>query len=275
MRLTRIEGTVLDFRQFDLLAAGDTAVHRLDPRAKVLVVLVYIVTVVSFGRYEVSAMLPFFFFPLAMLLQAELPMAFMLKKTILVVPFVVMIGISNPYFDRQIQLCLGSIAISGGWLSLASMLVRAVLTVSAAFLLVAITGFTAMCEALRRLGMPEPLVTQLLVMYRYLFVLIDEGTRISSARDLRSCGDKGKGIRSFSALVASLLIRSWERSERITMAMRARGFTGRFRCGQHYHFGVTEYRFVAGWVMLFILLRVINFPLAAGKLISGFILAGG
>ena len=62
------------------MATGDTAIHRLDPRAKVLATLVFVVTVVSFGKYEVTALVPFLLFPVAMVALGNLPVSYIIKK---------------------------------------------------------------------------------------------------------------------------------------------------------------------------------------------------
>ena len=88
-------------------------------------------------------------------------------------------------------------SVAGGWISFLSILLRFVLTVSAAIVLVAVTGIHSLCAALEKLGVPRALVTQLLVLYRYLFVLLDEAGRMDRARALRSLrpprpGDLGR-----------------------------------------------------------------------------------
>ncbi|QOX79722.1 cobalt ECF transporter T component CbiQ [Trichlorobacter lovleyi] len=272
--MATIEGAMLDFRQLDQLAAGDTSIHRLDARAKVLVVLVFIVTVVSFGRYELSAMVPFFLFPVAVVVLADLPAGFIARKVALVIPFAAAIGIFNPLFDREIQLYLGSVAVSGGWLSCASIVLRAALTVTAAVILVAVTGFTAVCEALERLGMPHPLAVQLLFMHRYLFVLADAAARASRARELRAFGTRGMGIGPFASMAGHLLLKSWERAERIHMAMLARGFQGTFHLQRSSGFGLPELSFLLSWTGLFMILRFTNIPLGIGHAVTAFFNAG-
>ncbi len=66
-----IDGSFLDFKQLDLLALRQTAVHRLDPRAKVLTTLCFIVCVVSFDKYQISAMLPFLIYPVALIAKLK------------------------------------------------------------------------------------------------------------------------------------------------------------------------------------------------------------
>jgi cobalt/nickel transport system permease protein len=264
-----IDGSLLDFKRLDLLAMGESTIHRLDPRAKVLTTLVYILCVVSFGRYELAAMLPFLLYPVVLLTLADLPVGYLVRKVLVVIPFAVMVGLFNPLFDRQVVLQFGSLAVSGGWVSCASIVVRALLTAGAAIVLVAVTGFPAICEALERLGMPRVFAVQLLFLHRYIFVLTDEGGRVARARQLRSCGEKGLGLRHVGALVGHLLLRTWERAERIHMAMLARGFTGEVPARRQGRFGGKELLFLLGWSTLFIALRLYNFPHLLGALLTG------
>jgi cobalt/nickel transport system permease protein len=264
-----IDGSLLDFKRLDLLARQESAVHRLDARAKVLTTLVFLVCVVSFGRYEIAALLPFLLYPVVLLTLGDLPAGYIARKVMGVLPFAVMVGLFNPLFDRQVILQLGPLDIWGGWLSCLSIVVRAMLTAGAAIVLVAVTGFPAICAALERLGMPRVFAVQLLFLYRYLFVLTDEGGRVARARQLRSCGRKGLGLRDFGPLLGHLLLRSWERAERIHMAMLARGFTGEIRARHQGRFGLRELLFVLGWATLFIALRRSNVPQALGLLLTG------
>ncbi len=267
--MASIQNAVLDLKNLDLLANGNSAIHRLDARAKVLITLVFILCVVSNNRYELTTLLPFFIFPVVMISLADLPPLFILRKIILLCPFVVAVGIFNPVFDQVILLQIGPLGISGGWISFASILVRSILTVGAAFILVGVTGFTAVCQALERLGMPQVFAVQLLFLYRYIFVLTEESGRASRARELRSCGKKGQGIGSYSSMVGHLLLRTWQRAERIHMAMLARGFTGEFHASRQSRFGASEIRFVLAWSTLFIFLRLQNVSQLLGSLITG------
>ncbi|MBJ6750178.1 cobalt ECF transporter T component CbiQ [Geomonas anaerohicana] len=269
--MASVHGALLDLKRLDQLAAGDTAVHRLDPRAKVLATLVFIVCVVSFGRYELSALIPFFIFPVCLIAAGRLPAGYLAAKVALVAPFAIAVGICNPLFDRTVLVHLGTLDITGGWLSFASIVVRTALTVAAALTLTALTGFTSICRALVRLGMPKAFAMQLLFLYRYLFVLAEEGGRASRARELRSFGRKGSGLASYASLLGHLLLRTWQRAERMHMAMLARGYTGTFPAAQVGRFGAREVAFVLFWSALFIILRLYNGAELLGTLVTGYL----
>lgn len=267
-----INAAVIDLQRLELLAAGNSPIHALDARAKVMVTFVFIVSVVSFDRYELARLLPFFIFPAVMIALANLPPLYLVRKIALLCPFVLMVGIFNPVFDRTVLYQIGQLGISGGWISLISLFIRSLLTLGTAFILVGTTGFTAVSQALERLQMPQIFTVQLLFLHRYIFVLAEETGRASRARELRSCGKKGLGAVSFGSLVGHLLLRTWQRAERIHTAMLARGFVGQFHAKRQSRFGVTEFCFVLGWSSIFIALRTFDISGTLGTLFTGIFL---
>lgn len=253
--MASIHQALLDLKRLDQLAAGDSLLHRLDPRAKVAATLVFILCVVSFGRYEFSALFPFVAFPAVLVLIGRLPAGYLLAKVALVCPFAVAVGIMNPILDRAVLFELGPFEITGGWVSFASIVLRTALTVGAALTLTALTGFPAICSALQRLGMPKTFAMQLLFLYRYLFVLAEEGEAASRARELRSFGGRGLGVASYGPLLGHLLLRTWDRAERTHMAMLARGFSGALPGRGTTRFRRGEILFLLAWSSLCLILR--------------------
>ena len=268
--MATIDKNLYDIGYMDTLAAGGTDLHRLDPRAKLITTLMFVSMVVSLGKYEISMMIPFIVYPLAMIVSADLPVLYLLKKIMLVAPFAVMIGIFNPLMDREPLLQIGSLYITGGWVSFFSIMMRFVLTVSAALILISLTGFNAVCMALEKLGVPGPFVIQLLFLYRYLFILIEEASRMVRARSLRTFGSGGMHFKVFVPLVGQLLLRTLDRGQRIHRAMCCRGFDGRIRVNRDMRFGFREMRFTLAWSLLFVIFRFYNIPLKVGELIAGY-----
>jgi cobalt/nickel transport system permease protein len=269
--MAKIDKNFLDIGYTDHLARQLTPIHQLDPRAKLLTTLVFITTVVSFGKYEISALLPFFIYPVVLAAMGNLPAAYLLKKILLVSPFALLIGIFNPLIDRDILINLGDIRIAGGWVSFASILIRFILTVGAALILIAVTGFNAVCMALQKLGVPKVFVVQLMFLHRYMFVLVEEASRMVRARSLRSLGSGGAGIRTYGPLVGHLLLRTMNRAQRIHLAMCCRGFDGQIRIMKPLKIRPIEIGFIFGWSALFIFMRFFNIPLLMGNIITEFL----
>ncbi|MCM8611254.1 cobalt ECF transporter T component CbiQ [Accumulibacter sp.] len=253
--MARIDSSLPDLSDLDGLACRDSPIHRLDPRIKLLTTLLFIVCVVSFDKHQLSALLPFAAYPVVLLILARLPPAWILRKLLLAVPFALCVGIFNPLFDRTTLLHIGSLEISGGWVSFASIMLRFALTVSAALILVASTGFDALCLALARLGVPRPFVVQLLLLYRYLFVLVDEALRLSRARAQRSFAGRGMELTVVASLLAQLLLRTLDRAQRIYLAMQCRGFDGEVRLLRRLRIGASDVLFLTGWTAILLALR--------------------
>lgn len=267
--MATIDATFFDIGRLDRLATQDTPIHRLDPRAKLLTTLVFVLCVVSFGKYEVSGLLPYAFYPVTLIAVGRLPVGYLLRKVLVVAPFAVMVGIFNPWIDRELLFHLGPLGITGGWVSFLSILLRFFLTIGTAFILIATTSFHGLCVALQRLGVPRVLTVQLLFVYRYLFVLGDEAVRLVRARALRSFGGRGLDMKVFGNMVGHLLLRTMDRAQRIHLAMLCRGFTGELHVSRTLKIGSPEVVYTLAWSTLFVALRLVNLPRVAGGLLTG------
>lgn len=264
-----LETALFEIGTLDRLAGQDTPVHRLDPRAKLITTLGFIVTVVSFGRYELSALAPLALYPAAVAAAGNLPAGYLLRKLLIASPFALMVGLFNPLLDREILFQAAGVAVSGGWVSFASILLRFTLTVLAALALIGTTGFNTVCTALGRLGLPRAFVTQLLFLYRYLFVLTGEALRMARARSLRSFAGRGLGLRVLGCILGQLLLRTMDRAQRIHQAMLCRGFAGEVRLGRTLRLRGADLAFMAGWLAFFALARSVNLAQLLGRLAAG------
>jgi len=269
--MAKIESSLFDLSYFDTLSGLDTPVHHLDPRVKVITTMLFIVAVVSFDKYEISSLIPFVLYPVALLAVGNLPLGYLLSKVLLAAPFAVFVGIFNPFFDRTILVHLGPVGVSGGWISFASILIRFVLTVSAALILVASTGIHGVCQALDKLGVPRSFTVQLLFLYRYLFVLVDEASRMTRARALRSFGTRGTGLQVFGSMIGQLLLRTLDRAQRIHAAMLCRGFDGEIHPFRPLKIRTGDVLFAVGWSAAFLFLHIYDVPAWLGTVATGLV----
>lgn len=239
----------------DRLSYKKTFVHRLDPRIKLITTLLFLFIVISFPKYEVAALLPFFLFPLVFLILGEIPLGLIFRKVAIVSPFAIFIGIFNPLLDTAQVTVLPGFSLAAGWFSFFSILFKFILTVSMALLLIATTSFPTVCHGLRRLGVPSIFVSQLLFLYRYIFVLTEEAMRIVRARDMRSFGRKGTHMKVFIRIMGVLFLRTVERAERIYYAMLARGFEGDMPAVKKYHILTQDIVFAGAAIIYLIICR--------------------
>jgi cobalt/nickel transport system permease protein len=232
----------MHFHVFDQYHFGESRIHQLDPRIKVLVTVGFILS---------NALLPDGSWPafaLAWLLllmandAANIGLGFTLKRSFVALPFalVAVSAIFSPLGRPLVEWNLGFITLAPtdfGLIRFVSILLRSWLSVQMAILLVATTQFPDLIHAFEHLRLPRVLTTIIAFLYRYLFVLSNEALRILRARDARSAGlpgIKGGGslqwrAKTTGSMAGQLFLRSYERSDRIYNAMISRGYTGHIR----------------------------------------------
>jgi len=223
--MSDIGARIRDLRALDGLSAGRSAVHRLHPLVKLLIALVFIVFVASYGRYDFIRLTPYLFYPFVMMALAELPYRILLPRVLIALPFCLFAGLSNAILDRGAALVIGGAVISYGVLSLGTILLKMYLCVMAALLLVATTPFTELTAQMRRLHAPVIFVMVFEMTYRYIAVLLEEVHSMTTAYRLRNAGKKGVDLRHMGSFAGELLLRGFDRAERINAAMCCRGYS--------------------------------------------------
>jgi len=214
-----------EIRALENLSAGRTSVHRLHPLVKMLSAFVFIVLTASFGRYDFARLAPYLFYPFVMMALAELPYKLMLPRIMIALPFCLFAGIFNAFLDRETAAAIGNIYVSFGVLSLATILLKMYLCVMAALLLVATTPFTELTAQMRRIHIPMVFVMVFEMTYRYIGVLLEEVRSMATAYRLRSGSRKALEMRHMGPFVGQLLLRGFDRAERIHAAMCCRGYS--------------------------------------------------
>lgn len=254
-----------DVGYMDTLAMGDSILHRIDPRVKLITTAAFIAAVVSFNKYAVVELIPLFCFPMVLIIVGGLPARYILEKVLLVSPFAVLVGLFNPVFDRAAACSIGPVSISCGWVSFASIILRFALTVSSALVLICLTGFNSVCLALEKFRVPTPFIVQLMFLYRYMFVLTEESERFERARAARSFSGKAMDLKTFTSVIGCLLLRTLSRAERVYRSMFCRGFDGHVRIERSLRIRLGDVVFMAGWVALFVSFRFWDLPARLGE----------
>ncbi|MDR0488350.1 MAG: cobalt ECF transporter T component CbiQ [Propionibacteriaceae bacterium] len=220
-----IGARVHELRALENLAAGRTVIHRLHPLVKLIYTLVFIVFVVSCSRYSFAGLTIYLFFPFVMMAIAELPYKLMLSRVLIALPFCLFGGISNVIFDRGPAFTIGSVTVSLGMVSLATILVKMYLSVMAVLILVATTPFIDLTTQLRRLRVPTIFVMVFEMTFRYIAVLLEEVHSMMTAYRLRSGNRKALEMKHMGSFLGQLVLRSFDRAERVHAAMSCRGYS--------------------------------------------------
>jgi cobalt/nickel transport system permease protein len=192
--------------------------------AALIILALFVLSVVSVPKFDLAGVIAFGAFPLLMATAGSLPVTPLLRRLAVTAPFILFMAAGNLFLDRTPALLIAGLTITGGVISASVIAMKSLVTLSALLLLMEFMPFHRFGSALRSIGVPEVFVTQLLLVYRYSFLLSEEASMMQKARDLRSFGERGKGPLVTARLIGSLLIRTTARAERVYMAMCARGF---------------------------------------------------
>ncbi len=164
------------------------------------------------------------------------------------------------------MLVIGGLTLTGGVVSMATLVLKGVFALMASFLLIATTPVDRLCAALRQLHVPGILVTLLLLTYRYISVMLREVSVMTDAYVLRAPGQKGIHISAWGSFLGQLLLRSMDRAQELYQSMQLRGFRGEFHYagGAGYCFGDLCYSLV--WSAFFLAARSVDLPQLLGSL---------
>lgn len=210
-----------------LYRTGVSRVHRAPTEVKLICLVIFVFAVVAtprdmFWPYAVYAVVL-----LGVWRLADIGLRWMLPRMLIEVPFVVL-AVLLPFSEggariEAVGLSLSVPGLYAAW----GIVVKGTLGVAASLTFAATTRPSALPLALARLGMPATLTPVIVMMLRYTDLLSSEIRRMQIARSAR--GDSPRMIHQVGAIakgVGALFLRSYERGERVHLAMASRGFTG-------------------------------------------------
>lgn len=258
-----------ELRQMDELAAGSSVIHRLHPLVKLVVTTAYIALVVSFPKYDLTGLVVMLLYPVLAFQLADLRIRTCFYKLRVVLPLVCAVGLANPFFDRAPMLYLGNVSVSGGVISMLTLMMKGVFSLMASFLLIATTKIDALCAALRQLHVPQLITSLLLLTYRYISVLLGEASAMATAYRLRAPGQKGVHISAWGSFLGQLLLRSMDRAQELYGSMLLRGYSGEFFYCKPEQARGRDFIFALICIAAFIFARLVNVPQALGALLTG------
>ena len=220
----------------DFFACRDNALTRMDPRVKMIIALTLIVSVVSSKQA---------FFPIlafvsctAGMLWLRMPLKLVLLRLVMPMGIVLVLVVLQAFLTGATPVASFSLV---GWKLVATEegLMRGVLlgsrvlgAVSAMLLLSSVTPAYKIFSALRWFRVPEGWVEIALLVYRYIFVLLDQTADIASAQRVRlGYSTLGRSLSSAGVLAGTVVARSMDQAMRTYEAMTLRGYQGRLPMG--------------------------------------------
>jgi cobalt/nickel transport system permease protein len=226
-------------------------------RSALLITGLFTLFVVSIPKFDLSGVIAFAAFPLFIMAASGISFAAVLKKLLLLSPFVLFMAAGNILLDRTPFSTFEGITITGGLMSGSVIVAKTVITVTTLLCLGLYIPFYRLFKALGELRVPEVLVTQLILLYRYSIVLREEAASMQKAREMRAFKGRGKGMFSTANLLGSLLLRTTDRAERLYRSMFARGFNGHITTCQPTAPNNPEWLAISLWSVVFTALRLV------------------
>lgn len=240
------------------LAMRNTLLHRIHPAIKLLVTAIYLVIVISFGAEQISGLMVFFFYPILLMTFGEIPFKPLMGRILIALPFTVFAGLSNMLISREAVMILGGVIITKGMVILLSILIKTVLTVTAVLILIATTTMNDLLYAMLYCHIPSIIVLQITMTFRYLSVLMGEVSVMYHAYILRAPRERGIKLKDMGPFLGQLIIRSFDRADRIYHAMKCRGFEGGITLTLHKKIPLKQLMYSIVVSGILVLLRLVN-----------------
>jgi cobalt/nickel transport system permease protein len=202
----------------DRYAELDSPLHALEARTKIVGFTALTAAVLMLPPAAGTSFLLFFFLVAILMGVSQIPLEFIAGRTLMILPFVLLAAIAAPWRND----------IGFAWFS--ALLTRSLLCLVFLVLLTNTTRFAELLRGLRRMGVPRVLVLNLGFLYRYIFVLADEIMRMRLASECRRVGrlPLRRELSLLTSMLGTLLLRSFERAERMYQAMLSRGYSADF-----------------------------------------------
>ncbi len=246
----------------ETFADGDSIVHKLDPRAKVLV---------AFGFSALTAtadLIPPLVLALAlaaaMVVLARLPARAVVYRLLLVNGFVLLLWLMLPFtYPGRTVAHIGPLTLSREGIAYAFLItVKSNAIILFGIALLSTTQLTRLGRALNWMRAPDKIVHVLLFMLRYIEVISRDYQRLKASMSVRCFrpGANSHTYRSYANMVGMLLINSYERAEAVYSAMLCRGFTGKFQATSDFSFSATDAVFSATAMALAIVMLILEWP---------------
>lgn len=256
--MNKMQKALHELSEMDELALRRSPVHRLHPAAKLIATIAYILITLSFDKYDLNGLVPMVLWPVLLFQISGINVRTCFYKLRIVLPLVMAVGLFNPLFDREIIVTIGNVGISGGVVSMITLMLKGVFCLMASFLLMATTRIENLCAALRKMHFPQIIVTLLLLTYRYVGVMTEELAVMTDAYHLRAPGQKGIDVSAWGSFLGQLLLRSMDRAQELYSSMLLRGYHDHFHFAENRPFNFKDAAYVAACILFFLLLRYVS-----------------
>ncbi len=227
--MSKINEAIHTIHYLDRMPLQNKWINNIHPLAKMIVTFFYISALISFHKYNLIGLLKMSIYVFTVFILGKVSLKQGVKQLRVVLVILCIIGIVNPFLDKRVLIDTNIIKITGGMISMTTLMIKGILTVFASYFLIATTSIEGICSALRIIHTPKIFVILVLLIYRYIILFLKEVERMTLAYELRAPNQKGIHIKIWGSMVGMLLLRSIDRAQIVYESMLLRGFDGEFR----------------------------------------------
>lgn len=206
---------------------GESALHRLAPHTKIVAAFIFVFAVVATPREAIWAFGLYAGALIAAASAARLGTRFIMTRLLIEVPFV-LVALALPFIAGGDKITAAGIELSrSGLWSAWNIIAKATLGLLTSVVLAGTTQIPDLLRGLDRLRVPPVITSMMGFMVRYLDVVLGELRRMHVAMHSRGWSPRWLGhAKPYAASIGSVFVRSYERGERVYLAMAARGYAG-------------------------------------------------
>lgn len=248
----------------DKLNNKECWINKIHPLIKFLCIIIFLILILTTNYLEFQKIFFYFIFTFFLIVLGRVSIIKILKKVLEITPFLILISISFLFFKKGSILEINIFRIfffkiQSNYLNFILILCKSINSIILLIFLIETTDFYLLIKSLDFILVPKIITSTILLVYRYIFVLVDEIKRMELARNSRYFGGFIiNQIKIYANIISVLLIRSINRSERIYFAMISRGYDGEMKNLNFNNFNKFDFLFL---ILLSSILLFIKFLL--------------
>lgn len=219
--MNKLLNAFINMNDLDDFAMGDTVIHCFHPLLKLILTLLMIIFILSTYRLVELIVDMMMIFIVAYI--AHIPFFKLIKRGLIGLPLSLCLGLSFLIFNRQYIYYYGFIVLEGVVLC-TLVFMKTFLCLILAYIFISTTSFDSLMSELSYLKIPSFFLLQMMMTYRYIFVLFNEAQMMSKAYLLRNTHSKGIELKDMGSFIGHLLVNSMNKSQHIYDCMKCRGF---------------------------------------------------
>lgn len=223
--MSKIEDAIYQVHIIDNKANSNRFLNKIHPLVKLLISIIYIVLLTSINKHDLTTTLAMSTYLIVVSIVGDLSIKTCIRRLKPVLALLIIIGIANIILDRNVITYMGHIPITTGIISAITLVLKGIFAVISSYFLIITTGIENICYALKKIHIPNILITIFMLIYRYIIVFLKEVQRLWTAYSLRAPKQKGVNFKVWGSMIGGLMLRSIDKARDVYESMELRGFS--------------------------------------------------